>query len=130
MFVGDEGMSIQDIIPTCDDAMSCYTLCALTILASAGFLAFTVMFRWASNENRRLEKNELNDVKRLEACIKRLESMINGHDEYIDDTNDILNKIQIELAVQQSSQVAIKADIAEIKALIGKINETLMEMKR
>jgi len=123
-------MPIWDIIPTCDDLMSCYTLCGFTIFASAGFLAFTIMFKWSSNENRRLEKNEEDDVKRLEDHIKNLESAINGHDEYIDDTNDVLNKIQLELAVQQSSQVSIKADIAEIKALIGKINDTLMEMKR
>ena len=109
-------MSIWDIIPTCDDSMSIYTLCAITIMASAGFLAFTVLYRWSSNENRRIEKDETNDVKRIESNIKRLEIAINGHDDYIDDTTGVINQIHIDLAVQESSMKDLKADIAEIKA--------------
>ena len=123
-------MSIWTIVPTCNDPMSCYTVCAFAIMASSGLLAFSVLARWSSNEDRRIEKSQAEDFKRLEAEIKKLEFAINGHDKYIDHTNDIINKIQTELAVQEGSLTTIKADIGEIKALIGKINDALMEMKR
>lgn len=109
-------MSIWNLIPTCEDPMSIYTLCALTLIVSAGLLAFTILYRWSSNENRRIEKDEEDDVKRIEFDIKRLEIAIDGHDDYIDTTNGIINKIHIDLAVQESSMKDLKADIAEIKA--------------
>ena len=122
-------MPIWTIIPTCDDPMSCYTVCAFAIIASSGLLAFSVLARWSSNEDRRIEKSQAEDVKRLEADIKKLESAIDGHDEYIDRTNDVISKIQIDLAVQEGSLTTIKADIEEIKSLIRNINETLMKWK-
>lgn len=122
-------MSIWNIVPTCDDPMSCYTVCAFAIIASSGLLAFSVLARWSSNEDRRIEKSQAEDVKRLETDIKKLESAIDGHDEYIDRTNDVINQIQIDLAVQEGSLATIKADIEEIKSLIRNINETLMKWK-
>lgn len=109
-------MTIWDLIPTCDDSMSIYTLCAITIMASAGFLAFTIFFRWASNEFRRNDKR-YDDLK----------DSISEHDDFIDDTNDIINKIHIDLAVQESMTKDIKKDIEEIKSLIGEINRTLLD---
>ena len=101
---GDEYMSIWDLIPTCDDPMSCYTLCALTVIVSGGFLTVTILIYWISNEFRRLDKN-----------MDKLECAIDGHNGYIDDTTEVINKIQIELAVQESSMETLKKDIAEIK---------------
>lgn len=109
-------MSIYDIIPTCDDPMSCYTLCALTIIVSMNLFAFSVLYRWSSNENRRIEKDEADDVKRIECGIKKLESLIDGHDDYIDKTTSIINELLRDFAVQENSMQDIKDDIAEIKA--------------
>jgi archaellum component FlaC len=47
--------------------------------------------------------------------MDKLEGDIEGHNGYIDDTTDVINKIQIELAVQESSMETLKEDIAEIK---------------
>lgn len=109
-------MSIWDLIPTCDDPMSIYTLCGLTLIVSAGLLAFTIFFRWTSNEFRRNDKR----YEDLEASISR-------HDDYIDNANEIINKIHIDLAVQESVSKDIKRDIEEIKALIASINKTLLD---
>lgn len=111
-------MSIWNIIPTCDDPMSIYSLCALTIMVSAGFLAFTIFFRWTSNEFRRNDKR-YDDLK----------SSLADYDDYIDNANDIINKIHIDLAVQESVSRDIKRDIEEIKSLIAEINRTLLNMK-
>ena len=97
-------MSIWNLIPTCDDPMSCYTLCALTVIVSGGFLTVTILIYWISHEFRRIDKN-----------MDKLEGDIEGHNGYIDDTTDVINKIQIELAVQESSMETLKEDIAEIK---------------
>jgi len=109
-------MSIFELIPTCDDAMSIYSLCALTLMASAGFLSFTIFFRWSSNEFRRNDKR-----------YDELRSAIEGHDDYIDNANDTINKIHIDLAVQESVSKDIKRDIEEIKALIANINSIIMD---
>lgn len=115
-------MSPWELIPTCNDPMSCYTLCALTIITAAGFFALTVVVRWSSNEIRQVEKWVTHD-------LKKLESAINGHDEYIDDTTKVINQIRTDLEVQKSSLQDIKGDIAEIKSLIRSINNLLMEKK-
>jgi septal ring factor EnvC (AmiA/AmiB activator) len=94
----------------------------LTIIASGGLLAFTLLFRWSSNENRRLEKQEADDIRRVESNIRKLESAINGHDDYIDTTNGVIGKIHVDLAVQESSMKDLKADIAEIKRDLSEIN--------
>lgn len=108
-------MSIWTIIPTCDDPMSIYSLCAITIIASAGFLAFTIFFRWGSNEFRRNERR-----------YDELKVAIEDHDDYIDNANGIINQIHIDLAVQESMTKDIKKDIEEIKLLIAEINRTLL----
>jgi septal ring factor EnvC (AmiA/AmiB activator) len=90
-------MSIWDIIPTCDDAMSRYTLIALCIFASVGFVVATTAYWWTSNE------------------LKTLKKSIEDHDEYIKDTAEVFSKIQTKLAVQESSMETLKNDIGEIK---------------
>lgn len=109
-------MTIFDIVPTCDDPMSVYTLCAITLIASAGFLSFTIFFRWASNEFRRSDKRYYD----LKQCI-------DDHDDFIDDNNDVVNQIKIDIAVQKSVSKDIKKDIEDIKALIASINKTLLD---
>jgi cell division protein FtsB len=47
--------------------------------------------------------------------VKRMDSRIDTHDIYINDTAHVFNKIQIELAVQQTSMNTLKSDISEIK---------------
>ena len=90
-------MPLWDIIPTCDDAMSGYTLVALCIFAGAGFAVASVAYWWTSNEFNILKKS------------------IKGHDVYITETAKVFNQIQIELAVQESSMETLKEDISEIK---------------
>ena len=97
-------MSIWTIIPTCSDPMSVYSLCAIAILVTGGLAAFTLYSRWTSKEFRAVYKK----VDTIEECIS-------GHDAYIDATNDVINKIHIDLAVQKNSMTDLKADIAEIK---------------
>jgi septal ring factor EnvC (AmiA/AmiB activator) len=90
-------MAIWDIIPTCDDAMSVYSLCAIATLASAGFVVATIAYWWASNE------------------LKALKKSIEDHEEYIKETAEVFSKIQTKLAVQESSMETLKNDIGEIK---------------
>lgn len=112
-------MSIWDIIPTCDNDMSIYTLCVFTVLISAWLLFATIYVRYNSNEFRRIEHWMRHEVKTIASAI-------GIHDEYIDTTNGVINKIHIDLAVQESSMKDLKADIAEIKADIA---ETKADIK-
>ena len=97
-------MSIWTIIPTCSDPMSVYSLCAVAILVIGGLAAFTLYSRWTSKEFRAVYKK----VDTIEGCISR-------HDDYIDATTGIINKIHIDLAVQEKSMTDLERDIAEIK---------------
>lgn len=90
-------MPIWDIIPTCDDAMSHYTLVALCIFAGTGFLIATIAYWWAANE------------------LKTLKRAVAGHDTYIKETAKLFSEIQTKLAVQESSMKTLKEDISEIK---------------
>ena len=101
-------MSILDVIPCCDDPMSSTTVCVIAICISAFLLFATIYTRYNSNEFRRVEKWVLHDIGKLEGAIK-------DHDNYIDDTNDVINKIHVDLAVQKSSTVNMERDLAEIK---------------
>ena len=98
-------MALWNIIPTCPDPMSCYTLVGFAILSTAGVTAFTLLIYWI--------RKEVVDWVRSE--IKRINLAISGHDDYIDDTNKTINAIHIDLAVQKTSMKDIKADITEIK---------------
>lgn len=96
-------------LPMHTGPMSCYTVCAITLMLSGGLLLASVYISHVSNEFLRVEtwvRNSINDT----------EIAIRGHDKYIDDTNGIINKIHIDLAVQESSMNVLKQDIAEIKA--------------
>ena len=93
---GDK-MTIWDIIPTCDDPMSCYTLVAFAIIVTGNVVSYTLLVKWT-----------VNGFKELRAAIK-------DHDRYIDDTAKVFNQIQTELAVQESSMKTLKEDISEIK---------------
>ena len=90
-------MPIWDIIPTCDDPMSCYTLVAFAIVVTGHVVSYTLLVKWA-----------VNGFKEMKVAIKE-------HDKYIDDTAQVFNQIQIELAVQESSMETLKNDISEIK---------------
>jgi hypothetical protein len=113
---GDDYMSIWTIIPTCADPMSVYTLCAISILVSGGLIAFTLFSRWTSNELRAV----YDKVDTIEGCIS-------GHDAYIDATNEVINRIHIDLAVQESSNKSIEKDIVEIKLTLASINKILLD---
>ena len=91
-------MSIWNIIPTCDDAMSCYTLIALCIFAGIGGGIGTLAYWWATKEFRELKK-----------CV-------NVYDKYIVDTATVINQMEIKLAVQESALGDIKKDIADMKS--------------
>lgn len=98
-----------EFLPMHSGPMSCYTVCALTLMVSSGILFTTIYVRYISNEFRRIEswiRKDLEDIK----------VAISAHDDYIDMTNGIINQIHIDLAVQESSMIDLKADIKEIKA--------------
>lgn len=98
-----------EFLPMHSGPMSCYTVCCITVMISAGLLLATIYVRYNSNEFRRVENWARNK-------FKKLESAIDDHDEYIDTTTGIINKIHIDLAVQKESMKDLKMDIAEIKA--------------
>lgn len=89
-------MPLWDIIPTCDDAMSEYTLVALCIFAGTGFLVATIAYWWTANE------------------LKILKRAVAEHDTYILETAKLFSKIQTKLAVQENSMETLKKDISEI----------------
>jgi hypothetical protein len=91
-------MSVSSLIPTCDDLMSVYTLISLTVIVGANITIDVIVVKWVLNE------------------FRTLRAAINGHDDYIDATNNVINQIHIDLAVQESSMKDLKDDIAEIKA--------------
>lgn len=101
-------MTLWNIIPTCPDPMSCYTLVALCAIVSVSGGVVTLAYWWASHEFGSLREG------------------LKGHDRYIEETGAIINKMQIELAVQQSSLADIKSDISEIK---DNISETKDDIK-
>lgn len=84
------------------------------------------MYKWSSNENRRIENDEADDIKRIEGYIRKLESAINNHDDYIDNTTGVISLIHVDLAVHENSMKDIKADIADIKSDIA---ETKRDIK-
>ena len=104
-------MTLWNLIPTCDDPMSCYTLVALCMVMAIGGGILTIAYWWAARE------------------LGCLNDGIREHDKYIEDTAVVIAGIQIKLAVQQTSLDVIKEDIAEIKSLIANVNKTLMDMK-
>jgi hypothetical protein len=91
-------MSVFSLIPTCDDLMSVYTLISLTVIVGANITIDVIVVKWVLNE------------------FRTLRAAINEHDDYIDATNNVINQIHIDLAVQESSMKDLKDDIAEIKA--------------
>ena len=95
-------MAIWGIIPTCNDAMSCYTLVALYIFATIGVGLLTIAYWWTSNE------------------FKILNRSVDGHDQYIIDTATVINEMKVKLAVQESALGEIKKDIADMKSDIRK----------
>lgn len=104
-------MTLWNLIPTCDNPMSCYTLVAFCIFMAMGSGVLALAYWWVAREF-----GYLNDG-------------IKGHDQYIEETAAVINEMQIKLAVQQTSLAVIREDIAEIKALISNVNQTLMDMK-
>jgi hypothetical protein len=91
-------MTLWNIIPTCDNAMSQYTVIALSIVVAGGLIGFGSLIWWNLRE------------------FDSISDAIRGYDTYINDTTDIINKMQIEIAVQESSMETLKKDISEIKS--------------
>ena len=112
-------MSVYDIIPTCDNEMSVYTLCVFAILVSALILFATIYIRYNSNVFRGIEHS-------LATEVKKLESAICTHDNFIETVTGTINQIHIDLAVQESSMKDVKTDIADIKSDIA---ETKRDIK-
>lgn len=90
-------MPLWDIIPTCNDEMSCYTLVALCIFAVIGSGIGSIAYWWTSHEFKDIKKS---------VC---------GHDQYIAETSMVISDMKTKLAVQQSALTEIKDDIADLK---------------
>lgn len=93
---GDK-MTMWNLIPTCDDPMSCYTLVAFAIIVTGHVVSYTLLVKWVA------------------AGFKEVKKSIKDHDTYINETAKVFNQIQVELAVQESSMETLKNDISEIK---------------
>ena len=91
-------MSLLDIIPTCDDAMSVYTL--ITFVLSGGVLFL---------------------VGR--AGIRRF----NDQEEDIKYTDKAINNMQIDIAKMGVSLKNIESDGTETRTAIAEINRTLLD---
>ena len=83
-------------------------MCAFAIVITGGVTFAAIYLRYTSNEFRRIKGWVGHDITKLETAI-------NDHDKYIAATNEVINKIHIDLAVQESSMRDLKSDIAEIK---------------
>jgi len=102
-------MVIWELIPTCNNPMSIYTLCAFTIFISAFILFASIYIRYNTNEIRKIGDWVKYEIKKVEICI-------DGYDDYIEKTNAVISKIHLNLAVQGNSMQDLKEDLAEIKA--------------
>jgi len=91
-------MAIWDLIPTCNDEMSVYSLIGFCLLFSVCVSSYMILFKWIRSE------------------IVTMKRSIDSHDAYIDETAKVFNEIQIQLAVQESSMKTLESDITEIKA--------------
>ena len=60
-------MTLWDIIPTCDDPMSVYTVCAFAIVITGGVAFAAIYLRYTSNELRRIKGWIGRDLTKLEA---------------------------------------------------------------
>lgn len=92
-------------VPTVDEPMSSLTYLAFWALITGMGIGITALIWWIRREIGRMDANT-NDLK----------AAINGHDDYINNTNGVIGKIHIDLAVQETSMKDLKADISEIKS--------------
>lgn len=102
-------MALWHLIPTCDDAMSCYTLIGFIMLISINVGAYTMLIRWLMRE------------------IKRIDEAIDGHNSYIDDTAKIINQMSVDIAVTRESIVNIESAVTETKTAVAGINKTMFD---
>jgi len=96
------------IVPTVDEPMSALTYLAFWALIAGIGIGATALIWWVRQDRKEMRN-------RVQQEVGRIEGRINKHDEYIDDTNTIINQIHVDLAVQKSSMKDLKLDIAEIK---------------
>lgn len=96
------------LIPTIDEPMSTLTYISFWALISGIGIGATALIWWVRQDRKEIRCEISQDVERIE-------ERINKHDAYIEDTNAIINKIHIDLAVQASSMKDLKSDIEEIK---------------
>lgn len=96
------------IVPTVDGPMSALTYLTFWALIAGISMGATTLIWWVRQDRKELRKGVQREVERIAERIDK-------HDEYIDDTNTIINQIHVDLAVQKSSMKDLKLDITEIK---------------
>ena len=101
-------MSVFNLIPTCDDPMSCYTLVALAIIVTGNIVGYSLLARWT-----------LNGFKEMKEALKE-------HDDYIDDTSKTMNQMGTDIAVVAACIKNIENDGTETRTAIAEINRTLI----
>lgn len=101
-------MALWNLIPTCPDPMSCYTLVGFAIVCSGNIGAFVVLVRWMVRE------------------FKRIDIAITDHDDCIDNATEIINRMSTDIAVTRESVQNIETAVTETKTSINGINQTLL----
>lgn len=102
-------MTLWDIIPTCDDPMSCYTLVAFAIVVTGNIVGYSLLARWTLNG------------------FKEMKEALADHDDYIDDTSKIINQMGTDIAVVAACIKNIENDGTETRTAIAEINRTLLD---
>ena len=109
---------VFEFLPMHPGPMSCYTVSCITIMVSAGLLFATIYVRYNSNEFRRIENWVSKELEIIKVAI-------GGHDEYIDTTTGVINKIHVDLEVQKTLMKGIEGDISEIKKDIAETKKDI-----
>ena len=102
-------MTLWNLIPTCGDPMSQYTVVAISMVVAVGIVTFGAVVWW-----------NMREFKRIDDCIGK-------YDAYIDETGKVISTMATDIAVLRSAVQNIEKDGSETKDAIKEINKTLMD---
>lgn len=95
-------------IPTCDDAMSSLTYLTFWALIAGMGVGTTALVWWVQRE------------------ISRVDTRIDMHDNFVDDTTTTLATMSTDIAVTRESVQNIETAVDDTKKSISEINRTLI----
>ena len=101
-------MTLWNLIPTCNDPMSQYTVVAISTVVAIGIVTCGAVVWW-----------NMREFKRIDGCLEK-------YDDYIDETGRVISSMATDIAVLRSAVQNIEKDGSETKDAIKEINKTLM----